>query len=150
MKMLRYPVLLLLAMLLVGCDALGGGPPPPTVLPFARHTGQDVLNQLAGAGLSVQNPQRDINVGRGTPSSFKDRYTFEIDTVAPAGGQVLVFDTPEALAEWQAYIEHERSDSLTRRGWSYVYVHNNVILQVNADLTPDVARTYRDALETLG
>ena len=146
MKPLRYLVLLVLAMsALAGC---GGqqGPPPPTPVPFVRHNGQQVLDALANAGLSVQNAQRDRVVGRDAPVSFQDRYTFEIAEMAPRGGQVLVFDAPEDLAEWEQYIERLRGRSTTRRDVIYTYVHHNIMLQLTADLPPDRAQAYRDAL----
>ena len=148
----RYLVLLVLAMLaLGGCGGSGGsifgGPAEPTALPFQRHTGQDVLNALGAAGLSVDRPTRDMVVGRDAPTTFSDRYTFEITSVAPNGGQVLVFDNPASMQEWVDFIERLRSDSNTRRDVIYTYVHNNVILQINTNLLPDEANRYKAALE---
>ena len=140
----RYLVLLLLAMLtLAGC----GGTPEPTVIPFARHTGQDVLNALGAAGLSVERSQRDMTVGRDAPATFSDRYIFEIASVAPNGGQILVFSDAASLQAWVDYIDHLRNDSSTRRDVIYTYVHNNIMMQLNTNLMPDEANRYKDALE---
>ena len=65
--MKRYPVILVLATwLLAACSAFAGQP-TPTPVPFFRHTAEEVLAALNSAGLSVQNPQRDIIVGRDAP-----------------------------------------------------------------------------------
>ncbi len=145
----RYLVVLVLATTtLAGCGL--GQPPPPTPLPFARHTALDVANAFAAAGLSVQNPVRDLVVGREAPSTFNDRYTFEIDAVAPDGGQILIFNDPARLGEWEAYVNRLRSTSSTRRDVVYTYLHHNVLLQLNANLLPDQAAAYRDALEGIG
>jgi len=148
--MLRYLLIALIALAAVGCSGLPGqGPPPPTPLPFNLHTAQQVLDAFRAAGLSVINPTREMQVGRGAPTSFRDRYVFAIEGVAPNGGQVLIFDTPEALAQWTAYIERLRANSATRRDVSYVYTFRNVMIQINADLPLRTAQAYRDALEGL-
>ncbi|MFO7323167.1 MAG: hypothetical protein DIU68_015675 [Chloroflexota bacterium] len=143
----RYLAGLVLAIcVLAGC---GPGQPAPTAVPFARYSAQQVLDHLVQAGLSVEKPQRDMLVGRDAPAGFSDRYIFEIEAIAPNGGQVLVFNDPARLAEWEAYIERLRARSTTRRDVIYTYVHHNVLLQLNANLMPDVAQAYRDALERL-
>jgi hypothetical protein len=48
---------------------------------------------------------------------------------------------------WQDYVAQLRADSTTRRDVVYVYVKNNVMLQVNANLTTEEANAFRDALE---
>jgi hypothetical protein len=148
----QYLLLMFLATacLLVGCESLGIGGQAPTAVPFRQHSAQDVFNAFQAAGATFVNPVRDQLVGRGAPSTFSERYTFEIDRIAPLGGQVLVFDTPEAMAEWQTYIERLRADSSTRRDVVYVYTQDNVMLQVNANLLSVEAAAYRDALANLG
>ena len=112
----RYLFLLLLTItvFIAGCASLGIGQPTATVIPYNRYTAQDVFSAFSTAGLQVQNSQRDMLVGRGAPAGFSDRYVFEIPRIAPAGGQVLIFDRPEGLAEWEAYIERLRADTATR------------------------------------
>jgi hypothetical protein len=145
----RYLFLLLLTItaLVAGCENLGIGQQQPTAVPFARYTAQDVINAFSTAGLQVQNVQRDMAVGRGAPNTFNERYVFEVPRIAPAGGQILVFLNQEDLAAWQGYISQLRADSATRRDVVYVYVKDNVMLQVNANLTTLEANAFRDALE---
>jgi hypothetical protein len=144
----QYLFLLVMTMtaLTAGCASLGIGEPTATPIPFNRYTAQDVFSAMSAANLQVQNSQRDLVVGRGAPSTFIDRYIFEIPRIAPSGGQVLIFETPEGLSEWQEYIGQLRSDNSTRRDVVYVFVKDNVMLQVNANLTTQEANAYRDAL----
>lgn len=144
----RYLVLLLLTMtgLAAGCASLGIGEPTITPIPFERYTAQHVFDAFSTAGLQAQNVQRDMVVGRGAPARFKDRYVFEVPRIAPSGGQILVFERPEDLAAWQEYITQLRSAAGTRRDVVYVFVKDNILLQVNANLTNAEANAYRDAL----
>ena len=144
----RYLVIWLLTIttLASGCASLGIGQPTATPIPFERYSAQDVFDAFSTAGLEAQNLQRDMVVGRGAPAHFKDRYVFEIPRIAPAGGQIIVFDRPEDLAEWQAYISELRADAGSRRDVVYVFVKDNILLQVNANLTTQEANAYENAL----
>jgi hypothetical protein len=142
----------LLMLLLAGCGEEGLaslGEQPPTAVPFNRLNAQDVLNAVAASGISIQNATRDMLVGRGAPARFLDRYVFEIVELAPAGGQVIIFETPADLQAWQEYIITLRNDASTRRDVIYVYTHANVLLQLNANLNPALADGARQALEAL-
>ena len=145
----RYLFLLLLTMtvLATACESLGVGQPPATAIPFARFNAQDVISAFSTAGLQVQGVQRDMAVGRGAPNTFSERYVFEIPRIAPAGGQILVFQQQSDLTAWQSYIAQLRADSATRRNVVYVYVKENVMLQVNADLTSQEANAFENALD---
>jgi hypothetical protein len=91
-----------------------------------------------------------MNVGaRGAPSEFSDRYLFEVPRIAPLGGQVIVFASAQQLQAWQDYIERLRNDSTTRRDVVYVYVKDNVMVQLSASLTTAEANAYRDAVVAL-
>ena len=144
----RLFILIATAALLTGCGAnLPFISQPPTAVPFVQFGAQDVFDAFAEAGLSVDNPERQISAGRDDPGEFSDRYFFEIPRIAPAGGQIVVFDDPQDLAAWQAYIDRLRNDSSTRRNVVYVYVKANVMLQLNNALTANEASAYRQAFE---
>jgi len=139
--------LLALGILLTGCS--GGGlftSPTAAPLPFNRLTAQQVLDAFNRANLGVENVRRDMLIGRDAPSTFSDRYIFEIASIAPNGGQVLIFATPTDLATWEEYITRLRADPTARRGVIYVYTHANVLIQVNAALTTQQAAAFRTAL----
>lgn len=146
-----FPLLLAILSFSVGCSAIEsiGQPPPPTALPFNLFTAQQVLNALTAANVSIIEPTREMLVGRGAPGGFSDRYVFQIGKVAPFGGQVMTFATPEDLAEWESYVNQLKANSSTARDVSYVYVFHNVMLQVNANLTLNEAHAYRDALTAM-
>lgn len=145
----RYLVLLVLAMsLLAGC---GSAANEATSEPFARYSAQDVLDAMTKAGLSVENPQRALAAAQGAPLSFNDRYVFEIlvRNQPPNRGQVLVFNSPDAMKKWQDYITTQKASSETRRNWLFVFERKNVLVQVDPDLTNDEAEQYHKALDSL-
>jgi hypothetical protein len=148
----QYLSLLLLAILLLtGCAQLGiGGPPTATPIPFDHINVQDVFNAFARAGLQIDNPEKQMLAqGRGAPTQFRDRYVFEIPAIAPNGGQIIAFSSPEQLQAWQGYIDKLRADSTTRRDVIYVYINGNILMQLSASLTTAQANAYRDALMSL-
>ena len=147
----QYLALLVLAILAVasGCT-LPGQQPQATAIPYDHLSAQDVFNAFAKAGLQMQNPQEDTTIaGRGAPTQFKDRYTFEVPDIAPAGGQVIVFSSPDEAQAWQNYITQLRSSTDTRRDVVYVYFTANLMLQLDTGLTNAEAGNYRDAFMAL-
>lgn len=129
-----------------GSGGLFGGASEPTPLPFNRFSAQQVLTALTEEGLEIQNVQRDMLVGRDAPSTFNDRYIFEITRIAPNGGQILIFNTPQDMAAWENYISTLRANASTRRSVVYVFSNGNAMLQLNASLTNEEANRYRAVL----
>lgn len=145
-----FVCVLAIVTLLAGCESVPFLQPPPTATPFARFTADDVIAGFSRAGLAVQNVSRDMLIGRDAPNSYSNRYVFEITHIAPLGGQILIFDTPEGMGEWLGYIERLRAGAETRRDVIYVYPYANVLLQVNANLLPSEANQFRAALQGMG
>jgi hypothetical protein len=148
----QYLPLVVLAILAVfgasGCGILN--PPQPTAVPFVQHNVEDVFNAFARAGLQVQNPEQSMSVsGRGAPTGFSNRYLFEIPRIAPAGGQIIIFSSPDQLAAWQHYIDTLRSSADTRRDVVFTYFKENLMLQLSANLTNDEAKGFADAFNGL-
>ncbi len=150
--LVRMGIAILVFMSLAGCAGGGNlfGEPAPTEIPFARFTSQDVLNAFSTAGITIEVIQREMLIGRDAPSTFIDRYTFQVPRIAPSGGQLLIFENEAGLAEWENYISRLRADVATRRDVSYVYINSNALVQVNANLTPPEANQFRDAVASLG
>lgn len=147
----HYLFVLILTILGVAtaCESLPFGGSPATAVPFARFTAQDVFNSFSQAGLQASSVTRNMLIGRDAPGGFRDRYVFEIPRIAPLGGQVLIFDTPEAMGEWIAYIERLRANPNTRRDVVYAYPFANILLQLNANLLSAEANDYRAAMMAL-
>jgi hypothetical protein len=148
-KQYLLSILLATTVVLSGCGGAlpFGSSPTATPLPFALFTAQDVFD--AFADLDVQNVEQAQTPGRDDPAEFRERYLFEIASIAPLGGQVITFNTPEQLGAWQAYIESLRNQSATRRSVVYVYFKNNVMVQLNSALTVQQAAEFREALDEM-
>jgi hypothetical protein len=150
----QYPLLLLLATtaaLLTGCGSglLPFLNPTPTPIPFVQFSAQDVFDALAAAGVTVESVESVAMPGRDDPAGFSERYAFQVPSIAPAGGQVIVFEQPADLAAWQAYIDGLRGNSATRRSVVYVYFNGNVMLQLNNALNLRDAEAFREAFEAM-
>lgn len=144
--MKQYRVLFTSAILLCGIllGACGTGEPATTPIPFARFDAQQIFDGLAAAGLTIQNPVSNTSAGRGAPLTFNQRYVFEIPRIAPQGGQVVIFRTPEDLKTWEDWIATLRNNADTRRDVVYVYTNGNALLQLNANLTNQEAAAFRE------
>lgn len=140
-----------LAILFIAISTLTGAcssePPPP---PFDQLTAQEVVDALNAAGAIVQNPVTDMVVGRDAPNTFSERIVFQIPSVAPEGGQIVIFRNAADLQVWQQYIDTLRADPASRRSVIYVYVHQNALLQLNANLLPNEAGRYSAAFTSIG
>ncbi|GEM_PF-603643 len=144
----------LLLILMSGCATLeqiasGGATPTPTPLPFDRFNGEEIFAAWQSMGLPLENIRVDMSVGRDAPLTFVQRYVFEIPRIAPGGGQVVIFNTPEDLQAWTDWITTLRNDPEQRRNVVYVYTNANALIQLNADLTNQEAAAYRTVFEGL-
>jgi len=90
-----------------------------------------------------------MQVGRDAPTTYNDRYIFEIPSIAPQGGQILIFSSDANMQAWRDYIELLRQDRVTRRDVVYVYENANVMVQVNSNLPVDDANVFRDTVANL-
>ena len=104
--MKRYLAILFIAIsaFLTACAC---EPPPP---PFDQLTAQEVVDAVSAAGATVQNPVADMVVGRDAPNTFSERIVFQIPSVAPEGGQIVIFRTPADLQAWQSYVDTLRAE----------------------------------------
>ena len=142
----RYLVLLIMAMtslFAAGCAQQAAAPS------FDHYQAQQVVDALNAAGATVQNPVQNMTVGRNAPATFNNRIIFEIPRIAPDGGQILTFRTAGDMQAWEDYITSLRNDPDTRRPVIYVYTKDNVMLQLNANLTNEEATQYSAALQAM-
>ncbi len=136
--------LLAIVFLLAAC-----GEQPQQIVSFDKYDAQSVLDGLKNAGLNIVNERRDMQVPPGVPATFNERYLFEIERIAPAGGQLLTFNSADNMQAWQRYVEGQRASSSTRRDFVYVYNRDNALLVLSPALTTDEAAAYRTAFERL-
>lgn len=135
---MRAIVVLLCVGALVAC---GAGSPTATPA-FARYTPEQVAAVLAPLGATdfreeARSPQDQ------SPNTATARRAFTIPSIAPKGGQVLLFGTPADVAGMRAW--YARFPDLA----PYVYVKGNALIQLNATLPKAEAEKYRAALEAL-
>ena len=140
----RYLALWLIAILVLVACAPQATPPP-----FARFSSQQIIDGLNAAGATIQNPIQDTIVGRDAPVTFSERVVFQIPSITPEGGQVLIFRTAQDLQAWTDYITSLQASADTRRSVIYVYTNQNAMLKLSANLTNAEATRYRDAFLAL-
>lgn len=134
--MKRIWLLALIVVLTV--TACGGGG-------FQQHSSSDVVEAFSTAGLPVGEPETltkspdDL-----VPDNFVDGTRFAITTLEDGGGRVYAFDSAEDLQLMQDYYE-----GVTDLFFAWVYTHDNVLLQLNGNLSEDEAREFLAVLEGL-
>jgi hypothetical protein len=138
-KSIGLPVVVLLC--LVALVACGGAGPTPTPT-FPKYTADQVIAQIGPVGVSdVKTSQRAADDQ--SPNTATDRRTFTIASIAPKGGQLLLFDSAADVAGMQAW--YARFPDLA----PYVYVKGNALLQLNSGVPKVEAEKFREALNTL-
>lgn len=116
-----------------------------SILPFGDLTGAAVIAAFEAADL----PLADVILAAGpagdsAPATETERVTFSLPSVFDGGvGQVLVFADERARDAWLGYLFGEVTDP------GYVYIHQNVILQLTPELDRTTALEFRAALRTL-
>lgn len=138
MSRVIVPLVSLALVALVAC----GGPSPTATPAFPRYTAAQVLARLTPLGIAnVQTVTRDPNSV--APNTYTDSREFAIPSIAPKGGQLLLFASAADVAGMQAWFA--RFPDLA----PYVYVKGNALLQLNNTLPKAEAERYRAALESL-
>jgi hypothetical protein len=119
--------------------------PGASVAPgFRRYTADQVIAALQAAGLSISDVKaapRDPNAL--APDVAAETKTFAIASIAPRGGQVLSFNEPHDLQEMQAWFA--RFPDLA----PYVYIRDNVMVQLHTSLPQAEAERFKVALEAM-
>lgn len=116
-----------------------------TILPFGELTGPAVIAAFEAADL----PLADVTLAAGAaggnaPDTEIERVTFSLPSVFDGGvGQVLVFADARGRDVWLAYLFGELADP------GYVYIHQNVILQLTPELDRATALRFRAVLRAL-
>ncbi len=135
-----------ITVLLSACGASSTSSGASTTLPspspvFARYKAQDAINAWATAGLSVTGvmscpPAADSPI----PKTFDEVICFTIPSIAPHGGQLMSFSTENNEKAMSAYFAQFPALA------PYVYVHANVLAQMNSNLPAADAAKYDAAM----
>lgn len=127
--------LIAIPLLLVSC---GGN--------FQKYTSQDAIDAFNEAGLEVGPLEPvDLNGQNFLPKTFIEGQRFVLPSLGEdSGGRVFSFETEDDLKVVQDYYE-----ALTGMFASWVYVKDNLLVQINIRLPKEQAEQYREALESL-
>jgi hypothetical protein len=133
---------LLLALIVVAIYTFGGGQP----------TSQDVVAEFKAQGVDVADSYPIEQEGQSPmPKTYKEGTRFTIasmgkDTNGEAkGGRVFTFDSQSDMKPVQDYFEGLGKPSGLLS--SYVYTKDNILVQINGELSKDKAEEYNRVLQ---
>ncbi len=120
-----------------------------TAQPFIKWTTQQVVDAFLAAGLEVNNPRPMTTDDYGlVPMLAVEGTRFFIPSICTdCGGRIMSFANQEDLTIVQNYYAQ-----LGRFGavlFSWVYIKDNILVQINGELPEENARMYLVALENL-
>lgn len=124
-------------------------PPAPAATEAMRRNSLDVIAAFHSAGL-------DAEVVRGTTKDERDGFStgmvvdarrFRISDKEGEMGMVLCFESPGDLAQMRNY--YQRLNRALPQFGSWLFVKDNVLLQINHEVPEQTARAYAAVLETL-
>ena len=122
--------------------------PSPTPI-FARWTVQQAQEAILNAGLEFLNPTNMSKNDYGAaPMSAAEGIRFYIPSLcADCGGRLFSFETVEDLG----LMEHYYMELGRQSAWffSWVFIKDNILIQINGDLPEETARKYEEALNSL-
>ena len=140
----RYFYLIVTVILLFLLSACGGGPSASR-----QWTGQHVVDGLKAAGLEAESTrpmaQEEYSLA---PMMTTEGIRFFIPSLGEdRGGRILIFDDVEKRDTTRDfYVKAGEQNALI---FSWVYVKDNVVVQINGDLPEDQAKKYETALQSL-
>jgi len=124
-------------------------PSPPPTDSFNRWTADQAVQALLAAGLEAQDarPMTPDDYGM-APMTAAQGIRFLIPSLcADCGGRMYSFDSLQDLELMRAYYEElARSSAIF---FSWIFVKDNILLQINGDLPESQALLYETALDAL-
>lgn len=138
-SVLLIPILLLGVFFLISC---GGSS-------FQKWSSQQAVEVLQGAGLEVENPTPMTKDDYGlAPMIATEATRFFIPSLCDdCGGRVFAFENADDLEAMQTYYEKLAEGSAIFFSW--VFVKDNILVQINGDMPEEQARQYETALANL-
>lgn len=137
-SVLLIPLLLLAALWLVGCGAS-----------FQKWTSSQATEAFVAAGLEAENltPMTKDDYGMAPLVAVEGTRFFVPSICDDCGGRVMAFDSQEDLdAVKEYYVKLGEGSALF---FSWVFVKDNLLVQINGDLPEEQARQYEAALNSL-
>jgi hypothetical protein len=129
-------------------------PVTPTPIPsptpkFHKWTTKQVVEAFKSAGLEVENPRPMTKDDYGfVPMRAIEATRFIIPSLCPdCGGRIFSFATQEDLEITKMY--YEELGKASALFFSWLFVKDNILVQINGDLPEEQARKYENALNTL-
>lgn len=108
---------------------------------------QDVVGFFVNAGLECENPQPLADDGT-LPVAASDAVQCVIPSLSPDySTRIFSFSDPNQLQELRAYYDSQAQADLTNFSW--VFVKDNVLVQISGDLPDDWASNYEAALNRM-
>lgn len=130
-------------------------PPTPTPEPsptpaFQKWTSTDIVNIFNSADLEVEEPRTMTKDDYGmAPMSATEGTRFLIPSLCEdCGGRIFSFSNQEDLDLTKTYYEELGKSSAIFFSW--VFVKDNILIQINGDLPEIKARQYEASLNSLG
>lgn len=124
-------------------------PEPTPTVPYVKWNGQNVVNAFKSAGLEAEGTYQMTKDDYGlAPLMAVEGLRFFIPSLcSDCGGRIMSFDDPTGLEATKAYyVELGKSSAAL---FSWVFVKDNILVQINGDLPEDRALKYQAALETM-
>lgn len=132
-------------------------PEPPTSTPepsptvsFQKWTSTDVVEAFKSASLEAENtrPMTKDDYGA-APMRAIEGTRFIVPSICPdCGGRIMSFSNQEDLDLTKAYYEELGKNSAILFSW--VFVKDNILVQINGNLSEEKAKQYELALMILG
>ncbi|MBN1889646.1 MAG: hypothetical protein JW850_16740 [Thermoflexales bacterium] len=116
---------------------------------FSKWTSSQVVDAFKAAGLEAESAKRITKDDYGmAPMTAKEGTHFLIPSLcADCGARVFSFATKEDLEKMQQYYVELGKGSAAFFSW--VFVKDNILVQINGDLPEDTAKKYEAALSQL-
>lgn len=142
MKIKRGLILVASAVATLTLTACGGGGP--------EHTAADVVSAFEDAGLEVESPTEMTKEDYGmAPMKADEGELFTVPALGDdKGGRILTYSSDSDLEDMKAYYDDLGAESAMFFSWTAA--EDNVLIQMNGDMSEKEFAKYEDALNTLG
>ncbi|QOS97800.1 hypothetical protein JNUCC42_14695 [Brevibacterium sp. JNUCC-42] len=114
-----------------------------------KITVDQVIASFKTANLEVENTKEMEKQDYGTaPMTAKSGVRFFIPSLGKeAGGRILTFESIDDLEKTKMFYEEAGKNSATFFSW--IFVKNNILVQINGELPEDKAKLYKAALNSV-